>query len=44
MISSRYELAVTRYLAAKSGLYSEGERAALLYSYVTAKCRRHRHA
>ncbi len=31
MISSRYELAVTRYLAALSGLYSEGERAALLY-------------
>lgn len=31
MISSRYELAVTRYLAANSGLYSEGERAALLY-------------
>ena len=31
MISSRYELAVTRYLAALSGLYSDGERAALLY-------------
>ncbi|MEP0827101.1 MAG: sigma 54-interacting transcriptional regulator [bacterium] len=31
MISSRYELAVTRYLAAVSGLYGEGERAALLY-------------
>lgn len=31
MISSRYELAVTRYLAALSGLYGDGERAALLY-------------
>ncbi len=30
-ISSRYELAVTRYLAAVSGLYESGERAALLY-------------
>ncbi len=32
MISSRYELAVTRYLAATSGLYEYGERAALLYT------------
>lgn len=30
-IGSRYELAVTRYLAAVSGLYESGERAALLY-------------
>lgn len=31
LISSRYELAVTRYLAATSGLYFNGERTALLY-------------
>lgn len=31
MIGSRYELALTRYLAAKSGLYHNGERQALLY-------------
>lgn len=31
MINSRYELAVTRYLEAVSGLYDNGERAALLY-------------
>jgi len=31
MIGSRYELAVTRYLAAISGLYLNGERQALLY-------------
>jgi len=31
LIESRYELAVTRYLAAKSGLYDQGERTALLY-------------
>ncbi len=31
MIRSRYELAVTRYLAATSGLYEYGERTALLY-------------
>jgi DNA-binding NtrC family response regulator/tetratricopeptide (TPR) repeat protein len=31
MISSRYELAVTRLLAATSGLYQNGERSALLY-------------
>ncbi|MCX6828388.1 MAG: sigma 54-interacting transcriptional regulator [candidate division Zixibacteria bacterium] len=30
-ISSRYELAATRYLAAVSGLYGNGEKAALLY-------------
>ncbi len=30
-IGSRYELAVTRYLAGSSGLYGNGERAALLY-------------
>jgi len=31
LISSRYELAVTRYLAATSGLFEAGERTALLY-------------
>jgi DNA-binding NtrC family response regulator/lipopolysaccharide biosynthesis regulator YciM len=31
MIKSRYELAVTRYLCAISGLYDNGERSALLY-------------
>ena len=31
LISSRYELAVTRYLAAISGLYYNGERTAMLY-------------
>jgi transcriptional regulator with PAS, ATPase and Fis domain len=31
MIGSRYELAVTRYLAATSGYYRNGERQALLY-------------
>jgi DNA-binding NtrC family response regulator/tetratricopeptide (TPR) repeat protein len=31
MISSRYELAVTRYLAATSGLYGDGECMAMLY-------------
>ena len=31
MISSRYELAATRYLAATSGAYHNGERQALLY-------------
>ncbi|MEW5925096.1 MAG: sigma 54-interacting transcriptional regulator, partial [Candidatus Zixiibacteriota bacterium] len=31
MIKSRYELAVTRYLAAKSGIYDDGERSAMLY-------------
>lgn len=31
LISAEYELAVTRYLAARSGLYSNGERQALLY-------------
>ncbi len=31
MISCRYELAVTRYLAATSGLYEYGERTAMLY-------------
>ncbi len=31
LISSRYELAVTRYLAATSGLYYNGERTAMLY-------------
>jgi transcriptional regulator with PAS, ATPase and Fis domain len=31
LIGSRYELAVTRYLAATSGLYSNGERMAMLY-------------
>lgn len=31
LISSRYELAVTRYLAALTGLYSTGERIAMLY-------------
>jgi DNA-binding NtrC family response regulator/Tfp pilus assembly protein PilF len=31
MIKSRYELAVTRYLVAISGLYHNGERSALLY-------------
>lgn len=31
LICSRYELAVTRYLAATSGVYRNGERAALLY-------------
>jgi DNA-binding NtrC family response regulator len=31
MISSRYELAATRYMAASSGLYHNGERQALLY-------------
>lgn len=31
LISSRYELAVTRFLAATSGLYSSGERMAMLY-------------
>ena len=31
MIDSRYELAVTRYLAASAGLYENGERAAMLY-------------
>ncbi|SYZ72807.1 putative NtrC family transcriptional regulator [Candidatus Zixiibacteriota bacterium] len=31
MITSRYELAVTRYLAALSGLYQNGERSAMLY-------------
>jgi DNA-binding NtrC family response regulator len=31
MISSRYELAVTRYMAAISGLYQEAERSAMLY-------------
>ena len=31
MIGSRYELAATRYLAAASGLYHNGERQALLY-------------
>jgi len=31
MISSRYELAATRYLAAISGVYQNGERQALLY-------------
>ncbi|MFZ5981090.1 MAG: sigma 54-interacting transcriptional regulator [Candidatus Zixiibacteriota bacterium] len=30
-ISARYELAVTRYLAASCGLYTNGERTALLY-------------
>ena len=30
-ISSRYELAVTRYQAAMSGFYSEGERSAMLF-------------
>jgi transcriptional regulator with PAS, ATPase and Fis domain len=30
-VGSRYELAVTRYLAATSGLYYNGERSALLY-------------
>jgi transcriptional regulator with PAS, ATPase and Fis domain len=30
-VESRYELAVTRYLAATSGLYHNGERSALLY-------------
>jgi len=31
LISSRYELAVTRYMAAKSGLHSDGESKAMLY-------------
>jgi DNA-binding NtrC family response regulator/tetratricopeptide (TPR) repeat protein len=31
LIGSRYELAVTRYLAATSGLYHNGERIAMLY-------------
>jgi len=31
MIGSRYELAATRYLAAASGIYRNGERRALLY-------------
>jgi len=31
LIKSRYELAVTRYLMAVSGLYDSGERSALLY-------------
>jgi DNA-binding NtrC family response regulator/tetratricopeptide (TPR) repeat protein len=31
LIGSRYELAVTRFLAATSGLYSNGERMAMLY-------------
>ena len=31
LISSHYELAVTRYLAATSGLYYDGERTAMLY-------------
>ncbi len=31
LISSRYELAVTRYLAATSGLYYNGEHTAMLY-------------
>jgi DNA-binding NtrC family response regulator/Tfp pilus assembly protein PilF len=31
MIGSQYELAVTRYLAATSGIYQNGERQALLY-------------
>ncbi len=31
MASSRYELAVTRYLAASSGLFESGERTAMLY-------------
>jgi len=31
LIQSRYELAVTRYLMATSGLYDAGERSALLY-------------
>ncbi|MEW5924298.1 MAG: sigma 54-interacting transcriptional regulator [Candidatus Zixiibacteriota bacterium] len=30
-VKSRYELAVTRYLAAMSGLYENGEKAAMLY-------------
>jgi len=30
-VNSRYELAITRYLAAISGLYQSGERAAMLY-------------
>jgi len=31
MIKSRYEMAVTRYLAAQSKFYDDGERAAMLY-------------
>jgi DNA-binding NtrC family response regulator/tetratricopeptide (TPR) repeat protein len=31
LISARYELAVTRYLAASSGLYEQSERIAMLY-------------
>jgi transcriptional regulator with PAS, ATPase and Fis domain len=31
LIGAKYETAVTRYLAARSGLYSNGERQALLY-------------
>jgi len=31
MVGSRYELSLTRYLAAKTGIYANGERQALLY-------------